>query len=74
MDTVLFVNATIGFSENLFLVLILSRLSDSAPGKRGSYFQAQALYLSLRTSKGVNTRQICSARSQTQFINIVTLE
>ena len=50
MDTVLFVNATIGFSENLFLVLILSGLSDSAPGKRGPYFQAQALYLSLRTS------------------------
>ena len=50
LNTVLFVNATIGFSENLFLVLILSRLSDSAPGKRGSYFQAQALYLSLRTS------------------------
>ena len=38
MNTVLFVNATIGFSENLFLVLILSGLSDSAPGKRGSYF------------------------------------
>ena len=32
------------------IILILSRLSDSAPGKRGSYFQAQALYLSLRTS------------------------
>ena len=45
------------------IILILSRLSDSAPGKRGSYFQAQALYLSLRTSYGVNTRQICSSRS-----------
>ena len=32
------------------ILLILSRLSDSAPGKRGSYFQAQALYLGLRTS------------------------
>ena len=32
------------------IILILSRLSDSAPGRRASYFQAQALYLSLRTS------------------------
>ena len=34
------------------IIFILSRLSDSAPGKRGSYFQAQAvyMYLSLRTS------------------------
>ena len=32
------------------IIFILSCLSDSAPGKRGSYFQAQALYLSLRTS------------------------
>ena len=32
------------------IVLILSRLSDSAPGKRGSYLQAQALYLSLKIS------------------------
>ena len=30
--------------------LVLSRLSDSVAGRRGSYFQAQALYLSLRTS------------------------
>ena len=29
------------------IVLILSRLSDSAQGNRGSYFQAQASYLSL---------------------------
>ena len=32
------------------IILILSRLSESAPGRRASYFQAQALYLSLRTS------------------------
>ena len=32
------------------IVLILSRLSDSAPGKKGSYLQEQALYLSLRIS------------------------
>ena len=31
-------------------VLILSLLSDSAQGRRGLYFQAQALYLSTRTS------------------------
>ena len=31
------------------LVVILSHLSDSAHGRRGSYFQAQALYLSLKT-------------------------
>ena len=31
-------------------VLILPSLSDSAQGSRGSYFQAKALYLSLRTS------------------------
>ena len=30
--------------------LILSRLSDSVQGQGGSYFQAQALYLSLGTS------------------------
>ena len=33
----------------------LSRLSDSAQGRRGLYFQAKALYLSLGTRKGVNT-------------------
>ena len=38
------------------IVLILSQLSDSAQGKGGSYFQAQALYLSLGTRQGVNTR------------------
>ena len=32
------------------IVLILSRLSDSVQGRRGSYFEAQALYFSLRTS------------------------
>ena len=32
------------------IILILSRLSDSAPGNRGSCFKAHALYLSLRTS------------------------
>ena len=32
------------------IVLILSRLSDAAQGRRGLYFQAQALYLSLITS------------------------
>ena len=32
------------------IILILSRLSDSVQGRRGSYFQAQALYLGLRTS------------------------
>ena len=37
---------------------MLSRLSDSAQGRRGSYFQVQALYLGLRTSYGVNTMQI----------------
>ena len=31
------------------IVSILSCLSDSAQGRRGSYFQAQALCLSLRT-------------------------
>ena len=41
----------------------MSCLSDPAPDKRGLYFKAQALYLRLRTSKGVNTRQICSARN-----------
>ena len=30
------------------MFLFLSRLCDSAQGRRGSYFQAQALYLSLR--------------------------
>ena len=32
MDTVLFVNATIGFSENLFLVCILSDLAQIHQG------------------------------------------
>ena len=32
------------------VILILSRLSDSAAGRRGSYFQGQAVYLGLRTS------------------------
>ena len=32
------------------IVLILSCLSDSVPGRRGSYFQTQTLYLFLRTS------------------------
>ena len=45
------------------IALILLCLSDSAQGRRGSYFQAQALYLSLRTSYGVNTREIFSSRS-----------
>ena len=40
------------------IVSILSHLGDSAQVRRGSYFQAQALYLSLRTIKGVNTIQI----------------
>ena len=31
------------------IVLILSRLIDSVQGRRDSYFQAQALHLSLRT-------------------------
>ena len=43
------------------MVLILSHLSDSAQGRRGLYFQAQALYLSLRTRYGFDTRQICSS-------------
>ena len=38
-------------------------LSDSAPGRRGSYFQAQALYLSFGTSYGGNSRGMCSSRS-----------
>ena len=45
------------------VVAILSCFSDSAQGRRGSYFLAQAPYLSLRTSWGVNTRQICSSKS-----------
>ena len=54
---------------------MLSHLSDSAQGRRGSYFQAQALYLSLRTSYGVNTRQIFSSKSHKHNnINIVMLE
>ena len=32
------------------IAFILSRLSDSAQGRRDSYFQEQALYLSFRTS------------------------
>ena len=32
------------------ITLILSCLNDSVQGRRDSYFQAQALYLSLRTS------------------------
>ena len=44
------------------MALILSHLSNSAQGRRGSYFHAQALYLSLRTSYGVNTGQICSSK------------
>ena len=43
-------------------VLILSRLSDSAQGRRYLYFRAHAVYLSLRTSYSV-TRQICSSWS-----------
>ena len=31
-------------------------MRDSGQGNRGSYFQAQALYINLRTSYGVNTR------------------
>ena len=49
------------------IVLILSCLSISAEyrpqGRIGLYYQAQAPYRSLRTSYGVNTRQICSSRS-----------
>ena len=41
----------------------MSCLSDSVQGRRGSYFQAQAIYLSLGTRKGVNTRQMCSSTS-----------
>ena len=36
---------------------MLLRLSDPAQGRRGPYFQAQALCLSLGTRQGVNTRQ-----------------
>ena len=51
------------------MFLFLSHSSDSVQGRRGSYFQAQALYLSLRTSYGVNTRQICSARIHVNTIS-----
>ena len=48
------------------IALILSCLNGSTQGRRGSYIQAKALYLSLRTSKGLNTRQICSSRRHKQ--------
>ena len=51
------VKVTVGIQKFLLLTTIQTVRSYS------SYFQAQALYLSLRTSYDVNTRQICSSKS-----------
>ena len=50
------------------IVSILSCPSDSVQGRRDSYFRAKTLYLSLRTSEGVNNRQICCSKSHEHIL------
>ena len=53
------------------MILIWSPLSDTAQGRSGSYFQAQALYLSLEQVRVLIVGKYVLLG---QFINTVTLE
>ena len=56
------------------MILILSGLSDSAPGKRGSYFYAQAYISALEQARVLILGKYVLLGVINTIYNIVTLE